>query len=60
MQNELGSEYKVLEEGYCGRTTVFTDPMEHGRNGVEYMDVAYGMTTLVTALLRISLSRQMK
>ena len=42
MQNELGAEYKVLEEGFCGRSTVFPDPMQHGRNGLEYLDVAFG------------------
>lgn len=33
MQDELGDEYKVIEEGYCGRTTVFEDPVAGGRNG---------------------------
>ena len=42
VQNILGTdEYKILEEGFCGRTTVFDDPMQHGRNGLEYIDVAF-------------------
>lgn len=33
-------EYCILEEGLGGRTTVQSDPMEPGRNGVEYLPVA--------------------
>jgi len=29
----LGDEYYVIEEGLGGRTTVFDDPFERGRNG---------------------------
>ena len=34
MQRELGGEYRVIEEGLNGRTTVYDDPMEPGRRGV--------------------------
>ena len=30
LQKALGEEYLVIEEGLCGRTTVFDDPVEEG------------------------------
>ena len=30
-------EYRVLEEGLCGRTTIFEDPLRHYRNGVKIL-----------------------
>lgn len=33
LQMALGSEYRVIEEGCGGRTTVFEDEIEQGRNG---------------------------
>lgn len=30
----LGSGYTVIEEGLCGRTTVFDDPLNEGLNGL--------------------------
>ncbi len=33
MQQVLGNEYNIIEEGHCGRTTVFDDPEVPGRNG---------------------------
>ena len=41
MQDVLGDEYKVLEEGYCGRTTVFEDPLAVGRNGFSTLEVMF-------------------
>lgn len=38
LQNKLGAEYKVIEEGLCGRTTVFEDPLMPGRNGIKYFE----------------------
>lgn len=35
----LGDEYYVIEEGLGGRTTVFDDPFEEGRNGKTYLPV---------------------
>ena len=29
--------YRVIEEGLCGRTTVFDDPLRDGRNGVKIL-----------------------
>ena len=28
-----GKGYRVIEEGLCGRTTVFEDPLREGRRG---------------------------
>ncbi len=36
MRNILGEDYRVIEEGLCGRTTVFDDPTSPFRNGLEY------------------------
>ena len=35
LQELLGSEYQVMEEGLCGRTTAFEDVTEPGRNGLD-------------------------
>lgn len=37
LQNELGEGYHVIEEGLCGRTTVWDDPLEGPRNGLEHL-----------------------
>ncbi|MBD3390709.1 MAG: hydrolase [Chitinivibrionales bacterium] len=37
LQAELGSAYRVIEEGQCGRTTVWDDPIEGQRNGKDYL-----------------------
>jgi len=34
---ELGPDWHVIEEGLGGRTTVFDDPLEPGRNGRTYL-----------------------
>ena len=36
MAHALGPSFQVIEEGLCGRTTVFDDPEEEGRNGLAY------------------------
>lgn len=41
MADVLGDGYCVLEEGYCGRTTVFDDPLANGRNGLKHLEVAF-------------------
>lgn len=33
----LGPNYRVIEEGLNGRTTVFDDPLQEGRNGKTYL-----------------------
>ena len=37
LQQELGSDYQVIEEGCNGRTTVWDDPIEGHKNGREYL-----------------------
>lgn len=39
MQRELGDDVHVIEEGMNGRTTVFEDPFEPGRNGKTHLPV---------------------
>lgn len=34
----LGEEYTVIEEGLCGRTAVFDDPLNEGMNGLAYLN----------------------
>ena len=36
MARALGPSFQVIEEGLCGRTTIFDDPEEDGRNGLVY------------------------
>ena len=37
LQALLGKEYRVIEEGCNGRTTVFDDPLEGWKNGLSYL-----------------------
>ena len=37
MRNILGDEYRVIEEGLCGRTTVFSDPTFPFKSGIDYL-----------------------
>jgi lysophospholipase L1-like esterase len=37
LQKELGDTYVVIEEGLCGRTTVWDDPIEGYKNGRAYL-----------------------
>ena len=38
LQDVLGGEYRVIEEGFNGRTCVFDDPVEGGfKSGVQYL-----------------------
>ena len=36
LQNELGENYQIIEEGYNGRTTVFDDVIEWRLSGLKY------------------------
>ena len=40
MQHLLGSGYRVVEEGLCGRTTAFDDPLWKNRNGLTFLPIA--------------------
>lgn len=35
LKKELGDEFHVVEEGLCGRTTVWDDPVEGPKNGLK-------------------------
>ena len=35
LQMLLGSQYDVIEEGFCGRTTIWEDPTAPGRCGIQ-------------------------
>lgn len=37
LQALLGRDYRVIEEGCNGRTTVFDDPLEGWKNGLDYL-----------------------
>jgi lysophospholipase L1-like esterase len=37
LREALGDGWMVIEEGLCGRTTVFDDPIMEGRNGRRYL-----------------------
>lgn len=37
LQQLLGDDYWVIEEGLCGRTTVWDDPIEEHKNGKTYL-----------------------
>ena len=37
MSNLLGDEFRVIEEGLCGRTTVFADPTFPFKSGIDYL-----------------------
>ncbi len=37
VQTALGEDYLIIEEGLCGRTTVFDDPLHEGLRGLDYL-----------------------
>lgn len=37
LEKNLGAEYTIIEEGLCGRTTVFEDPLNEGLKGLDYL-----------------------
>ena len=37
LQNLLGDEYTVIEEGCNGRTTIQDDPIDGWKNGLDYL-----------------------
>ena len=37
LQDILKDEYIIVEEGLCGRTSVFDDPLNDGLNGLKYL-----------------------
>lgn len=51
LQNRLGSEYRVHEEGLPGRTTCYPDPLSPGRNGMEFLPVVLGTHAPIDLLI---------
>ena len=43
LQKKLGSGYHIIEEGLCGRTTVFQDELREGRCGLDLIGVTVEM-----------------
>lgn len=39
LQEKYGSEARIIEEGLCGRTTVFEDELRVGRKGIDTLKV---------------------
>jgi lysophospholipase L1-like esterase len=37
LQNKLGDQFRIIEEGLNGRTTVWDDPIERFKNGINYL-----------------------
>ena len=37
LRNSLGEDYQVIEEGLNGRTTLWDDPIEGFKNGLDYL-----------------------
>ena len=37
LQKRLGGAYQVIEEGLCGRTTVWNDPIDQKMSGLDYL-----------------------
>jgi lysophospholipase L1-like esterase len=40
LEHMLGRGYRIVEEGLCGRTTIFEDPKSLNRNGLTFLPVA--------------------
>lgn len=51
LQKKLGSEYHIIEEGLCGRTTVFQDELREGRRGLDLIGVTIEMQTPVDLMI---------
>ena len=39
LQKKLGTEHRIIEEGLCGRTTVFSDELREGRRGLDMIGI---------------------
>ena len=42
LQSQLPNEYRIIEEGLNSRTTVFEDPFEAGKKGLDYLPPCLG------------------
>lgn len=54
LQKRLGDNYNIIEEGLCGRTTVFHDELRAGRRGIDLIgtivETHYPVDVLVVML----------
>lgn len=39
LQKKLGTDHRIIEEGLCGRTTVFSDELREGRRGFDTIGI---------------------
>lgn len=39
LQKNLGTDHRIIEEGLCGRTTVFSDELREGRRGLDTIGI---------------------
>lgn len=51
LQKKLGSDHLVIEEGLCGRTTVFQDDLREGRRGLDLIGVTVEMHNPIDLLI---------
>ena len=49
LQQKLGPEYHIIEEGLCGRMTVFQDELRESRRG---LDMVSEIRTLILNLMK--------
>lgn len=50
VSDNLGSEYNVIEEGLCGRTTIFPDAVRDARKGIDLIGVVIESHTPVDVI----------
>ena len=51
LQKKLGADHRVIEEGLCGRTTVFQDDLREGRRGLDLIGVSMEMHNPIDLLI---------
>ena len=51
LQKKLGADHRVIEEGLCGRTTVFQDDLREGRRGLDLIGVTMEMQNPIDFLI---------
>ena len=51
LQKKLGADHRVIEEGLCGRTTVFQDDLREGCRGLDLIGVSMEMHTPIDLLI---------
>ena len=51
LQKKLGADHRVIEEGLCGRTTVFQDDLREGRRGLDLIGITMEMHNPIVLLI---------